>query len=171
VENQEEVFSYLQKKYPKKQVARIITKKKIGWKIAFREIAKLYKIGEMRLKEIVALAGENPDFNNLKLQHWQASYPDLFELTEKIQGLYYDTGIHPAGVIISENSLAGSVPLKSEKDYLLVLFEEDKLAKLGLKKYDFLSLRETLGFIREAKEILQTNLPSYQEVNLEDKKT
>ncbi|MEG7978511.1 MAG: hypothetical protein NY202_00915 [Mollicutes bacterium UO1] len=30
VENQEEVFSYLQKKYPKRQVARIITKKKIG---------------------------------------------------------------------------------------------------------------------------------------------
>ena len=30
VENQEEVFNYLQKKYPKKQVSRIITKKKIG---------------------------------------------------------------------------------------------------------------------------------------------
>jgi len=30
VENQEEVFNYLQKKYPKKQVARIVTKKKIG---------------------------------------------------------------------------------------------------------------------------------------------
>jgi DNA polymerase-3 subunit alpha len=30
VENQEEVFNYLQKKYPKKQVARIITRKKIG---------------------------------------------------------------------------------------------------------------------------------------------
>ncbi|CAG8611086.1 4115_t:CDS:2, partial [Ambispora gerdemannii] len=123
VENQEEVFNYLQKKYPKKQVSRIVTKKKI--------------------------AGENPDFNNLKLQRWQNSYPNLFELTGKIRDLYYDTGIHPAGVIISENSLAGSVPLKLEKDYLLALFEEDKLAKLGLKKYDFLSLRETLGFIRE----------------------
>jgi DNA polymerase-3 subunit alpha len=30
VENQEEVFNYLQKKYPKRQVARIVTKKKVG---------------------------------------------------------------------------------------------------------------------------------------------
>ena len=171
VENQEEVFNYLQKKYPKKQVARIVTKKKIGWKVAFRETAKLYKIGEIRLKEITSLAGENPDFNNLKLQRWQNSYPNLFELTGKIRDLYYDTGIHPAGVIISENSLTGSVPLKLEKDYLLALFEEDKLAKLGLKKYDFLSLRETLGFIREVRESLQINLPDYREINLADQKT
>ena len=30
VEDQNEVFNYLQQKYPKKQVARIITKEKIG---------------------------------------------------------------------------------------------------------------------------------------------
>jgi DNA polymerase III subunit alpha len=171
VENQEEVFNYLQKKYPKKQVSRIITKKKIGWKVAFREVAKLYKIGEIKIKEIASLAGENPNFNNLKLQRWQVSYPNLFQLTEKIQNLYHDTGIHPAGVIISTGSLNGLVPLKSEKDYLLALLEEDKLAELGLKKYDFLSLRETLSFIHEAKEILPINLPDYQEINLADQKT
>ena len=92
-------------------------------------------------------------------------------MTSKIQSLYYDTGIHPAGVIISESSLIGSVPLRSEKDCLLTLFEEDKLAGLGLKKYDFLSLRETLGFIREAREILKVNLPDYQEIDLTDQKT
>jgi DNA polymerase III subunit alpha len=68
VENQDEVFNYLQKKYPKKQVARIITRKKIGWKVALREIAKLYRIDEIKLKEITSLTGENPDFNKLKLQ-------------------------------------------------------------------------------------------------------
>jgi len=61
--------------------------------------------------------------------------------------------------------------LKLEKDYLLTLLEEDKLAELGLKKYDFLSLRETLSFIHEAREILSTNLPDYQEINLADQKT
>ncbi|CAG8456875.1 27251_t:CDS:2 [Gigaspora margarita] len=171
VENQEEVFNYLQKKYPKKQVARIITKKKIGWKVALREVAKLYGIGEIKLKEITSLTGDNPNFNNLKLQRWQTSYPNLFQLAEKIQNLYYDTGIHPAGVIISTNSLIGTVPLKSEKDYLLALFEENALAKLGLKKYDFLSLRETLGFIRETRESLPISLPDYREINLADPKT
>jgi DNA polymerase III subunit alpha len=171
VENQEEVFTYLQKKYSKKQVARIITRKKIGWKVAFREVAKLYKMGEAKLKEITQLIGDSPNINNLKLQRWWNSYPDLFQLVEKIQDLHYDTGTHPSGIIISANSLVGSVPLKSEKDYLLTLFEEDKLIELGLKKYDFLSLRETLGFIREARKILKINLPDYQELNLTDQKT
>ena len=171
VENQEEVFNYLQKKYPKRQVARIITRKKIGWKVALREAAKLYRVGEIKLKEIASLTGENPNFSDLKLQRWQTSYPNLFQLASKIQNLYFDTGIHPAGVVISEGSLIGTVPLKLEKDCLLTLFEEDKLAELGLKKYDFLSLRETLGFIREAREILKVNLPDYQEINLTDQKT
>ncbi|MCE8163703.1 MAG: DNA polymerase III subunit alpha [Candidatus Moeniiplasma glomeromycotorum] len=171
VENQEEVFIYLQKKYPKKQVARIITRKKIGWKTALREVSKLFRVGESKLKEITSLTGNNPNFDNLKLQRWQTNYPNLIPLTKKIQDLYSGIGLHPAGVIISTGSLIGSVPLQSEKNYLLALFEEDKLTELGLKKYDFLSLRETLGFIREVKEILSTDLPNYQQINLSDKKT
>jgi DNA polymerase-3 subunit alpha len=171
VENQEEVFAYLQKKYPKKQVSRIITKKKIGWKNALRESSKLYNLDDLKLKEITSLFGENPNLEDLRIKRWRMSYPNLFQLANKIHNLYYDTGIHPAGIIISPSSLIGLIPLRSENDFFLSLFEEEKLAKLGLKKYDFLSLRETLGFIRESKEIIQTNLPDYQELNLEDEKT
>jgi hypothetical protein len=31
-------------------------------------VAKLYKIGEIKIKEIASLVGENPNFSNLKLQ-------------------------------------------------------------------------------------------------------
>jgi DNA polymerase-3 subunit alpha len=123
------------------------------------------------LKEITSLTGESPNFNKLKLQRWQTAYPILFKLAGKIHNLHYDIGIHPAGVVISPNSLVGLVPLRAEKDHLLTLFEEDKLAELGFKKYDFLSLRETLGFIREARSILPASLPEYQEISLTDQKT
>jgi len=72
------------------------------------------------------------------------------------------------------------VPLSTQKDYSLTFFEEDKLTQLGLKKYDFLSLKETfsfvtdiktLSFLSEVKGILKIDLPSYQEVDLKDKKT
>jgi len=72
------------------------------------------------------------------------------------------------------------VPLSSQKDFLLTFFGEDKLTQLGLKKYDFLSLKETfsfvtdiktLGFLSEVKGTLKVNLPNYQEVDLKDKKT
>jgi len=172
VEDQGEIFNYLQQKYPKKQVARIITKKRIGWKTACKEVAKIYRISEIKLKEIILLSGKNLD--NLKLKNSKLSYKDFFNLVEKIQNLYYDTSIHPAGIVIAEQTLVGLVPLKTENDYLITLFEENNFSQLGLKKYDFLSLKETLGFIRETREILSSkkiNLPDYQEVNLTDEKT
>ncbi|CAI2187102.1 19474_t:CDS:2 [Funneliformis geosporum] len=177
VENQNEIFNYLQQKYPKKQVARIITKEKIGWKNAFKEAGKVCKIGEFKLKEIISVVGKNSNLsNNLKLQNLQLRHPVLFALTEKISNLYYNSGIHPAGVIIAENSLVGLVPLKLENNYLLTLFEAEKLNHLGLRKYDFLSLKETFSFInfsfiREVKEFLKFNLPNYQDLDFQDKKT
>src|SRR5207245_2433085 len=97
--------------------------------------------------------------------------PLFFALAEKIQDLYYDTNIHPAGIIIAEQPLVGLVPLKTENDYLLTLFEENKLDQLGLKKYDFLSLKETFSFLRQVQEILSSPLPTYQKIDLQDKKT
>ena len=120
------------------------------------------------------LAGKTPSLSNLKLQNLKLRYPDFFALVEKIQDLYYDSGIHPAGIVIAEQTLIGLVPLKLEKNYLLTLFEEKNFTQLGLKKYDFLSLKETLGFIRETREFLSNKsaeLPDYQEVNLADEKT
>ena len=72
--------------------------------------------------------------------------------------------------------MIGLVPLKLEKNYLLTLFEADKLNYLGLKKYDFLSLKETFSFanfsfIREVREFLKLNLPIYQNINFQDEKT
>ncbi|CAG8437901.1 8408_t:CDS:2 [Ambispora leptoticha] len=64
VEEQEEIFNYLQQKYPKKQVARILTKKKIGWKNACKEAAKIFRIGEIKLKEISSLTIKTPGASN-----------------------------------------------------------------------------------------------------------
>ncbi|CAG8835991.1 9391_t:CDS:2, partial [Cetraspora pellucida] len=131
VESQEEVFDYLRKKYSPNQVARIATRKKIGWKMAGLESIK------------------------------------------KIQDLYYNTSVHPSGVVIAERSLVGTVPIKSEKDFLVTFFEENQLTQLGFKKYDFLSLKETLSFVSLIKGLssLRRKLPSYHEVDLADPKT
>lgn len=64
VEDQEEIFNYLQQKYPKKQVARIITKKKIGWKNACKEVDKIFRVGELKLKQIASLTIKTPSASN-----------------------------------------------------------------------------------------------------------
>ena len=180
VENQEEIFKYLTEKYPKNQVARIATRKKIGWKNACQEAAKVCNIREEELGKILTISNKVSNPNDLRLQRWKILHPAFFALTEKIQNLYYDVSVHPAGIIINEKPLIGTVPLSSQKDFLLTFFGEDKLTQLGLKKYDFLSLKETfsfvtdiktLGFLSEVKGTLKVNLPNYQEVDLKDKKT
>ena len=102
-------------------------------------------------KKFATLGGKEHNLSNLKLQNSKLRHPDFFALVEKIQDLYYDTSIHPAGIVIAEQTLNGLVPLKTEKNYLLTLFEENNFRQLGLKKYDFLSLKETLSFIRETR--------------------
>ncbi|MCE8159332.1 MAG: PHP domain-containing protein [Candidatus Moeniiplasma glomeromycotorum] len=181
VENQEEVFNYLQEKYPKNQVARIITKEKIGWKIALQKSITvcqgIEKNSELRNWKIISASNQSPDFSNLGFQRLAISYPFTFSLAKKIADLSFSTGVHPAGIVISDYSLTQiSVPVKKEKNFLLSLYDKDKLAQIGLKKYDFLSLKETFGFInfsfiREVKEFLRFELPTYQDINLQDKKT
>jgi DNA polymerase-3 subunit alpha len=181
VENREEVFNYLRNNYSPGQVARIAIRKKIGWKNACLESAKIWQIGETELKQIISFLSETPNLNDLRLQKQKLRYPLFFALVEKIKDLYYEMSIHPSGVIITERSLVGLVPLLSgEKDICLALFEEEQLTQMGLKKYDFLSLKESFGliadikslnFLSEVKGLMQLKLPAYQEVNLNDKKT
>jgi DNA polymerase III alpha subunit len=65
----------------------------------------------------------------------------------------------------------GLIPLKTEGESIISLFEEKTLSLLGLKKFDFLSLRETLGLIKNVSKKLCIKLPNYSEINLEDEKT
>ncbi|CAG8804305.1 10095_t:CDS:2, partial [Racocetra persica] len=131
VENQEEVFNYLRKKYSSYQVARIMGN---------------------RIKKNPSFAEQNLWFAGCQVKPLKT------------------------GVIINERSLAGSIPVKLESDFLVSLFEEEQLAQLGFKKYDFLSLKETLGFVTLIKNLtshqhLPAKLPTYQEVDLADPKT
>ncbi|MCE8162817.1 MAG: PHP domain-containing protein [Candidatus Moeniiplasma glomeromycotorum] len=185
VENQEEVFNYLQQKYPKNQVARILVKKRIGWKNALqkslsvcREV-KGQEVNEKSLyREITYLTEKELNLNHPRLKKMIFNYPLTFALAVKIKDLYYATGVHPSGVAIAtKRSLSQLlIPVKKDENFLFSFYEESKLALLGLKKYDFLSLAESLAlpsldFIKEVKDILKIKLPDYQEINLHDEKT
>ena len=135
------------------------------------------KNSELSSWKIISASNQSPDFSNLGFQKLAISYPLTFSLAKKIADLSFSTGVHPAGIVISDYSLTQIlVPIKKEKNFLLSLYDKDKLAQMGLKKYDFLSLKETFGFInfsfiREVKEFLRFELPTYQDINLQDKKT
>jgi DNA polymerase III alpha subunit len=74
-------------------------------------------------------------------------------------------------VVVAEKNLIGLIPLKKQQDFLISCLEEKSLTLLGLKKFDFLSLKETLGSIRETAQLVASPLPKYSAVDLADEKT
>ena len=171
VEDQKLVFDFLNSKYDgiqKKKLARLIIRKKIGIKGALNELVKLLKLSEEDLKPVLS---KEWDLSSNQIRPWKLRFPQLFYLLEKINVLYWDVQLHPSGIIISEKSLE-NVPLAFFQDYPVVFWEEKKLNELGLKKYDFLSLKETFSFLKFARDSLSiADLNDCSEVDLNDKKT
>lgn len=176
VENQEVVWNYLKRKYGEEKIARIATRQKLGWKNALKECAEVIKrkkikplISEDDLKEIINLVKEDILQENLKTDFFQSKYKFLFNMASRIKDLFFNSSIHPSGIIISEKEpLTKLIPLEKKKDFLISYYSEEDFSWLGLKKYDFLSL-DSLRVLSEVKRVLQKkNLPK---CNFQDKET
>src|SRR6185312_4873513 len=79
----------------------------------------------------------------------------LFEITEKIEGLYRHASTHPAGVVIGDRPLDEILPLYRDprSDMPVTQFDYEDAEKAGLVKFDFLGLK-TLTVIAKAEELL-----------------
>ena len=80
----------------------------------------------------------------------------LFEITEKIEGLYRHASTHPAGVVIGDRPLDEILPLYRDprSDMPVTQFDYEDAEKAGLVKFDFLGLK-TLTVIAKAEELLK----------------
>ena len=180
IERQDEIFNYLLEKYTASHISRIFIRKKIGWKTSLNQSLKIFRIKDIEKEEILKFSENILETNSLKLQHLKIKYPVFFSLVDKISDLYFDISIHPSSIIISNYSLVGMVPIRKKENFPFSFFSGEELEKLGLRRYDFLSLKESLGFISDVKNLkflsnlkfdLKINLPTFQEVDLFDKKT
>src|SRR5205823_5616971 len=80
----------------------------------------------------------------------------LFEITEKIEGLYRHASTHPAGVVIGDRPLDEIVPLYRDprSEIPVTQFDYEDAEKAGLVKFDFLGLK-TLTVIAKAEALLK----------------
>src|SRR6185312_11725193 len=85
----------------------------------------------------------------------------LFEITEKIEGLYRHASTHPAGVVIGDRPLDEILPLYRDprSDMPVTQFDYEDAEKAGLVKFDFLGLK-TLTVIAKA-EVLRKMKPNH----------
>ena len=180
-EGREEVVQYIIDKYGEDKVANIITFGTFKAKSGFKAMSTAYEVpfgaannaskmipggqgAEASLRDI--MDPTSPRYNE-GADFRQATSDKLFEevidVATKLDGRVSETGMHPCGIIISKEPLAGIVPLqirqpkaRPHKDdgKVIAQWEYPELESLGLIKMDLLGL-ELVNTIQQTLENIQ----------------
>ncbi|WFQ92492.1 DNA polymerase III subunit alpha [Mycoplasma feriruminatoris] len=178
----EEVLEYLFEKYGKNHVAMITTYQTIGYKMAWRDVCRVYNIDLLIVNKISKILDQfaSYDFlefvkeNKLLNDYFKDDlFKEIFLIMHKIIGLPRQTSTHAAGVVLTDCDLRELVPIKSGFNGInQTQFDMNYLDVLGLIKMDILGLRN-LTTIQEIKHLIYLNQNlkiSLNKIPLNDKK-
>ncbi len=177
----EEVIDYVKRRYGEDRVAQIVTFGTLGAKAAVRDVgralgmpyatvdavAKLFpratdvKIDEaLKSKELFSLYESNSEVRR------------LINISRSLEGLPRHASTHAAGVVITEEPTYEYVPLSSSGTGVVVQFDMNTAARLGLVKFDFLGLRY-ITVVSDAEKQIRKRVPHFDicKVPFDDKKT
>ncbi|MEQ1852883.1 MAG: DNA polymerase III subunit alpha, partial [Chthoniobacteraceae bacterium] len=182
-----EVIDYVRNKYGERAVAQIITFGTLGAKSVIRDVARVLdwnygdadRIAKMIPNELgITLAGldrknketgqvehvpgaidKNPEL--AQAVKTDANTAQLWEAATKLEGLTRGTGVHAAGVVISDRDLSEYIPLTRANDNSIVSqYEMGALTEVGMLKCDFLGLK-TLTVITDAVVLIRKHTPEF----------
>jgi len=160
------VLKYVEQKYGKEKVARIITFGSMAAKSAIRDVARVQELPLPEADRLAKLVPDGPKVNLKKafkevpeLEKELRSEEELIRSTLKyaqvLEGSVRNTGVHACGIIIGRDDLKQHVPLCISRDkdtneeFLVTQYDGSEVEDIGLLKMDFLGL-ETLDIIKEA---------------------
>lgn len=135
-DRRDEVILYVQDKYGKDKVSTITTFGTFAVRSSVRDIGRVMKIDVKRINRLISdMMADSIDETDQELTH-------LLAVAKRIEGLPRHTGTHPAGIILSSDSLKEHIPLQMGPHGLYQSqFEASDLEKLGALKIDFLGIR------------------------------
>ena len=194
-----EVIDYVRQKYGDRAVSQIITFGTLGAKSVVRDVARVLgwsygdadRIAKMVPNELgITLAGhdkvnketgakehvagaidKSPDLK--KAVENDVATRQLWEYATVLEGLTRGTGVHAAGVVISDRDLSEYIPLTRANDGSIVSqYSMSPLTDLGMLKMDFLGLK-TLTVITDAVALIRRKTPDFDinTIPLTDQKT
>ncbi len=171
-----EVIEYVRNKYGHRAVSQIITFGTMGAKSVVRDVGRVlgYSYGDgdriakmippdlgMTLKKA---AEKNPELK--RAIETEPPTAQLWEYATTLEGLSRNTGVHAAGVVISDRDLSDYIPLSKSSDGEIVSqYAMGPLTDLGLLKMDFLGLK-TLTIIRDAEDLIRQQDDSFRIANI-----
>lgn len=164
-----EVIEYVRKKYGDRSVAQIVTFGTLAAKMAVRDTARVLGLG---FGEASRLADQIPTELKMTIPKALAQNHELTRMIEQdevsaevienaisLEGSVRQTGIHAAGVVISDRDLTDFIPLiRDEKSGGIVTqYSMEPLTTVGMLKMDFLGLKtltviqDCLDFVAQSK--------------------
>ncbi len=182
----EEVIEYVQKKYGYQSVAQITTFGKLQAKAVIKDVGRVLAMPYGFIDKISKLIPFSPA-NPLTLQEGIDREPilqelirtdsqvrKLMEIALRLEGLYRNTGVHAAGVVISDKNLQDIVPLykDAKSDMPSTQFSTKYVETASLIKFDFLGLK-TLTVIQKAIDLINKRgiELTVHSIPIDDKKT
>ena len=174
-----EVIRYVTEKYGKDNVGQIVTFGSLKTRGLVRDVCRALDIPIAEANFIAKLVPEKlPDGEKLTLEtakkreprladllRSNPDYQRMYETAQKLEGLQRHTGVHAAGVVISDKPLWQTVPVLRGDDALITQYAKDEVEAVGLVKFDFLGLK-TLTVIDEAVKLINRHRPEDQKLDM-----
>ncbi len=165
IQRREEVLRYVTEKYGADRVAQITTFGTMQARAVIRDVGRAI---DMPYSEVDKIAKLVPPTLNITLEGALAQEPRLRRLAEEneqvatlirsakaLEGLTRHASTHAAGVVISDRPLTEYTPLyRGARGEVLTQYDMDSLERVGLVKFDFLSLK-TLTVIERTTQLVR----------------
>ena len=184
-EKRREILDYVQKKYGRENVAQVITFNSMNAKGVLRDVARVYDID---YKESNSFAKLIPNELGITLNKAIEMEPKISEKIEfnpqlkkvwdislQIEGIKRNSGVHAAGVVISNEALWNKTPIYvSNKDVnrnFVTQYSLNYLEDVDLIKFDFLGLK-TLDVIDGAIKLIKHHKKvdiNWAKIDIDDK--
>jgi DNA polymerase-3 subunit alpha len=185
MERRSEVMQYTIEKYGSDKVAQIITFGKMKAKMVIKDVGRVLNMALTKVNAIAKLIPEDPnatiesaltvDPELRRLYKEEEDTKQLIDLARKLEGSVRNTGVHAAGVIISQEPLMDLIPVCNAKDtdLLVTQFSMKPVEACGMLKIDFLGLK-TLTSIQKTVDAIAIHKGieiDWVNLSLNDKKT
>ena len=187
-ENRSKTIEYVQNKYGFDHVAQIITYGKLQAKNVIRDVARVMQMPYAQADKLSKMVPPPVQGKNVPLKKALEMVPEmeqmrisdpqinkLFDIAMKLEGLYRQSGVHAAGVVIGDRPLDQLVPLYKDPRAEMPVTQYDMkyVEETGLIKFDFLGLK-TLTVIKKAVDWVQKThgiMLDIDGIPLDDKET
>lgn len=167
VRGREQVIKYVREKYGDDRVSQIITFGKLLGRSTVRDVGRVLEVPLPIVDKLAKAIPGDPGMTLRKALKKDDELKNAFQSVEqgelilnhavKLEGLVRNTGMHAAGIIISDEPLDEYVPLcRGQNNEVISQFEKDTMESVGLVKFDFLGLNN-LTIIDEAVKQIKKN--------------